>query len=267
MGINDLSWRRPSQKPGGSTQLQQPSNIGRARAPSLFFQIPQTARTLAPPGKPDFSRLWDRGAMATLPENGSLVRDTPTNNEKDLQQQHGSSTKTRVPNIGLPRLIHPVNLLKHEFKRGMIINAPLFQEDRNQGKSLTSNVSIAPHGPVYSKPRFMIVVGLNYSSYTTVSIYTHSQKGLLGKEKMRHEYISVRDGRIPRGEFKKLSDYNELVTDGTGARIHEMSTVWLTNPVSRDYDLSVRCHGRLIPESTKRLLQYVREATDKSLGL
>ena len=289
MGFNDVSWRKPGHKPLSSVRPLQAID-GRFYVPNGSLQIPQGVRTLAPSGKPQLSKFLNNGALATLAEDGSqsqaafrpgithnsTLRASGTSNVipassneavEENQQQRWFSNMFRNPRPAVQRVSSGVSLLKHEFERGMIINAPLFQEDRRHGRHQSSNISLVTHGIVHSKARFMIIVGLNHTSYTTVSLYTHEHKGLCGKENYKHEYISVRDGRIPPRNFKRQSDYKELVTDGTGARIHEMSTAWLTNPVSRDYDLSIQCHGRLTAASTQRLLQLVQEVTAKSLGL
>lgn len=254
---------------------------------------PQAARTPASAPRPRKMNTGFNGSMATVHENepqpqllsipvtsynpgsqrrgGANISSHASNNERE-QQSRASSSRSRASNFNMhqPTLQYinrPDFLRKHEFKRGMIINAPLFQEDRLRGRAPSENVSIAAHGIVYSKPRYMIVIGLYFNTYTTVSLYTHERKGLKGKENYKNEFISVRDGRTNPRFFQKLSDYDELVTDGIGARIDPLSTAWLTSPVSRDYDLSIKCHGRLTTESTNRLMTYIQDATMKGLGL
>lgn len=146
---------------------------------------------------------------------------------------------------------HTEMLLKHEFHRGMLISAPLFHEDRDQGESRapSNNRSIAAHGIVYGKPRYLIVVGLHFDHYVCVPIYKFESKGIAGREHYANEFISVRDGRIPEKRFQNQCDYAELVTDGKGSSIHPLSLAYISDTVSRSYDLNIKCHGSLQPAS------------------
>jgi hypothetical protein len=127
-------------------------------------------------------------------------------------------------------------------------------------------ISISAHGPVFTKPRYMIVVSLHETTYMAIPLYTYEHKGLLGREHYEHEYVSVRDGRIPALGFKAQSSYKPIVTDGTGPRIKELSTAHFANPVSRNYDLPINVCGRLTDESADRLLTLFKEEVYKGLG-
>lgn len=97
--------------------------------------------------------------------------------------------------------------------------------------------------------------------------FSSGKRGLAGKEHYANEFISIRDGRIAQRNFRKLSEYNELVTQGDGARIHELALAWITHPVSRDYDLSIKVCGTLTQDSLEELLAHMKEENNRGLGI
>ena len=164
---------------------------------------------------------------------------------------------------------HSDLLLKHEYKRGMIINAPVHEAAYQKGKSRAPShcEPITAWGSVFTKPRYMIVVALHETQYTAIPLYTHNYEGLRGKEHYQNEFVSVRDGRLS-GKFVAQSDYRPLVAEmGIGPIIDAESTAWLTHPISRSYDLNLNVCGRLKQESLDRLSQYMDVEMRKGLGL
>ena len=164
---------------------------------------------------------------------------------------------------------HKELLLKHEYRRGMVINAPVHEAMSGKGKSRAPShfESISAWGGVFTKPRYLIVVGLHETEYTCIPLYSHNQEGLRGKEHYQREFISVRDGRIP-GRFKPQSDYIPLIAEmSTGPILDPTSVAWLTHPVSRKYDLNLSVCGRLKQESLDRLAQHIKDETVRGLGL
>lgn len=164
---------------------------------------------------------------------------------------------------------HTRKLRKDQFVRGMIINAPVLNEDSNPCKSAgTVNASISAYCNVYGKPRYLVVTHLYTTHYQVMPIYTHGDTGLKGKEAYAHEYVSLRDGRIQKAGFKALSDYSPLVTEGSGnTTFNRLSVVHFVHPVSRKYDLKISVHGNLLPESATRMATYIDQASKKGLGL
>ena len=159
-------------------------------------------------------------------------------------------------------------LKKHQYTRGLIFNAPVHAEDANPTRPTADQEarSISAHSIVFTKPRYLIVVSLHETTYMAIPLFTYEHKGLLGREHCEHEYVSVRDGRIPALGFQAQSRYKPIVTDGTGPRIKELSTAHFANPVSRNYDLPISVCGRLTDESADRLLKLFKDELYKGLG-
>ncbi len=163
---------------------------------------------------------------------------------------------------------HSEHLLKYEYKRGMIINAPVHEALSSGGKSRGPShyESISAWGGVLTKPRYLIVVALHEKEYTCIPLYSHNHEGLRGKEHYRHEFVSIRDGRL-QGKFQAQSDYPPLVTEaGTGPVISADSCAWLTHPVSRGYNLNLKICGRLKQNSLDHLMEYMEAAMRKGFG-
>lgn len=160
-------------------------------------------------------------------------------------------------------------LLQHDWERGMIINAIVHEEDSQPGKFMESldSKSISAYGPVFTKTRYLIVVRLFEKHYQCVPLFTHQNKGLVGKEHYQHEFISIRDGRLSKDSFRQLSNRRPLVTSGKGPNIDPLSVVHLSQIISRRYDLKVNCCGSLTEDSTKQLLVMIQKVNDKGMGL
>jgi len=124
-------------------------------------------------------------------------------------------------------------LKRQDFYPGMIIRAPLYEEDYADGKeaglptlvpgsnisaatsisAAMSHISLSNYGYVHSKLRYMVVFATFRYHYMAIPIYTYEGKGLKDKpEDFRNECVSVRDGRLPKATFKKLSNNAPLVT-------------------------------------------------------
>lgn len=89
-----------------------------------------------------------------------------------------------------------IKLPQQSFKHGMIIRAVL-HEAAFQGTAGASNVTDGDkfrtnsiYGPIYSKPRRMIVLATFKDNYIAVTLYTHNGRGLEGKSNPE-EFVSV----------------------------------------------------------------------------
>ncbi len=175
-------------------------------------------------------------------------------------------------NVNRPEVLfndHSQYLLKHQFKRGMVINAPVHEalDARGKARGPSHYESISAWGSVLTKPRYLIVVALHETEYTCVPLYSHNHAGLRGKEHYRNEFVSVRDGRI-RENFTALSDHRPLVTElATGPILTADSCALLTHTVSRGYKLNLCVCGQLQEESLGRLAGYLEAHVRKGLGL
>lgn len=162
-------------------------------------------------------------------------------------------------------------LEKHEFKPGLIFNAVLHQEDSQPNKMLSAAKSkarsMSAYGPVFSVPRYMIVVGLKETTYISVALYTHEHTGLVGKEHYLNEFVSVRDGRIPAADFTALSKYKPVVTTGKGHVMDKQSVAYFGNPVTKRYECPITRCGFLTEESAVHLATLFQKEMNAALKL
>lgn len=161
---------------------------------------------------------------------------------------------------------------KHEFQPGVIILAPLHEEDfrrtprpSHQESSVAmshrtgqkSHVSHTDFGVIYSETRIHIVVEAHGSIYETIPLFTYKNKGLLYKN--RNEYASIVDHRYP--ELSKREAPQVLVTGqlqhGVEA-FRSCSVAHLVHPVSRQYNCQVRYMGRIRDADVSLLVDLYR---------
>ena len=165
---------------------------------------------------------------------------------------------------------HTDTLMKFEYKRGMIINAPLHEPmcPRGQARPLAHYESISAWGNVFTKPRYLIVIALHETEYTCIPLYSHNGEGLRGKERYRNEFISVRDERRIASDFRAHSDHEPLVCKILKDRVLDAdTTAWLTHPVARSYDLNLSVCGQLDEASLKRLVELMMLKMREGMGL
>ena len=165
-------------------------------------------------------------------------------------------------------------LSKDDFKLGMMIEAPLMEEDFMYGASLTSTpnnsqseFSITPshYGYIHTKLRKFVVVALFAQHYLAIPMYTHNGDGL-GKKRNPNEFVSVMDPRHQsrnrsNADLQPLSDHASLVADMRSDTqiLYPKTTLHLAYAMGRNYQLRVNHLGELQGESTKRLLGLFRE--------
>ena len=164
-------------------------------------------------------------------------------------------------------------LAKENFKIGMIIRAPLHEEDYSRGRGVAdTDATVADKfrtdskfGAIFTKYRHMIVIALYQDHYVAVPLYTHNGKGLEHKVKA-DEFVSVQDHRVP-GEFKKLSIHQPIVTETMNAGVRYIdpkSTAHYTYPVSRKYGLPVVAEGQVKKVCLTSLTALVNNAANKA---
>ncbi|KAL8738577.1 MAG: hypothetical protein Q9181_000628 [Wetmoreana brouardii] len=159
-----------------------------------------------------------------------------------------------------------IRLHKDEYKPGMIIRAPLHEQDSKGGAprpggtgssvaSLASEATQAEKyttqsrfGTIFTKYRKMIVVALHQDNYVALPLYTHNGRGLVHKARP-DEFVSVKDHRFKDDQgWKQLSKWEPVVTgyirDGIDL-FDPKSTAHLAYPVSRRYALPVVLEGEL----------------------
>lgn len=164
----------------------------------------------------------------------------------------------RDPALVLAQANKGIRMAKEAFKPGMIIRAPVHEQDLKGG---TSNITAADKyttdskfGPIYTKYRKLIVIALFQNHYLAAPLYTHNGRGLVDKANP-NEYVSVQDHRA-RGFITPLSKHLPLVTEFFNPGIdliHPKSTVHITYPLPRRYDLPVIYEGYIKEDSVARL--------------
>ncbi|KAI4130766.1 MAG: hypothetical protein LQ341_006426 [Variospora aurantia] len=165
-----------------------------------------------------------------------------------------------------------VRLRKDEYKPGMIIRAPLHEQDgRGDARALGSSSSVGSNaseatlaekyttpsrfGPIFTKYRKMIVVACHQDNYVAIPLYTHNGNGLVYKTRP-DEFVSVKDHRDKDEGWQPLSRWKPLVTEYVreGIDIFERkTTAHLAYPVSRNYRLPVVKEGFLKGSSAKAM--------------
>ncbi|KAL8951526.1 MAG: hypothetical protein Q9222_002497 [Ikaeria aurantiellina] len=185
-----------------------------------------------------------------------------------------------------------VRLRKSEYVLGMIIRAPLHEQDSKGGaprstvsvaSSIASEATLAEKyttesrfGPIFTKYRKMIVVALHQKkkngsdayglddgkdNYVAVPLYTHNGKGLVNKAQP-DEFVSVKDHRYKEDPtWHRLSKWEPLVTESIKDGIDlfdRKSTAHLAYPVSRRYALPVVYEGNLRGSSFRILVDLYR---------
>ncbi|MCJ1452279.1 hypothetical protein MMC28_002621 [Mycoblastus sanguinarius] len=165
---------------------------------------------------------------------------------------------------------------KRDWAVGMIIRAPLHQEDYNEGASLASgrsnvtqsntDISTTKYGVcVHTKERIHIVVALFDHHYLAIPLYTHNGNGFEEKDNQA-EFVYVHDKlRCTKQPFKEKPPKNPhgslnalLNSDMNIPTYHRLSGAHITRLVSRSYDLKVKYEGKLATESTKKLLDLCK---------
>ena len=176
---------------------------------------------------------------------------------------------------------------KNYFRVGMIINAPLHEDDyqatmpvgpdrsgvstllsqntcntkvstnldvNDQGQYNThfQDITFSKHGPIHTKRRYMIIIALFGQHYLAVPLYTHGDRGI-GHKHNQEEFLHVSNKGSPNGQtlvVAKWLNYTDL---------KDNSNVHVMRPVSRAYNLQIFHNGDLHNDSTARLLQYYYE--------
>ncbi|KAI4203421.1 MAG: hypothetical protein LQ350_001942 [Teloschistes chrysophthalmus] len=120
---------------------------------------------------------------------------------------------------------------KNEYKPGMIIRAPLHEQDSKGGQhrpngtgssvaTMASEATKAERyttesrfGTIFTKHRKMIVVALHQDNYVAVPMYTHNGMGLVNKARP-DEFVSIKDHRDKNdADWRQLSKWDPLVTE------------------------------------------------------
>ncbi|KAL8828024.1 MAG: hypothetical protein Q9170_006775 [Blastenia crenularia] len=279
--VQTPAWRALVQDRGVST-LQPPSSIPSIAEESTSSNRPPANAPRGPasqvtPRRQGSSRYNHQPPSVLNPPSAAAVSRAASYNP---YQRPPSYSRSHLPDPEKDyfRVRREANqgmrLRKEDYKPGMIIRAPLHEQDsRGDSRSLGagSNASVASasseatlaekyttpsrFGTIFTKYRKMIVVACHQDNYVAIPLYTHNGKGLIHKARP-DEFVSVRDHRDKdksndkeaKDEWQRLSKWEPLVTEYVkeGIDIFERkTTAHLAYPVSRRYALPVVNEGWL----------------------
>lgn len=276
----------PNSRPSGTIpSIAEDSNVTRSKYIDLH---PPTSQ--ANPSRQGSSRYNHRPPSALNPPSAAAVSRAASYNP---YQRPPSYNRSYLPNpdddhFRLRREANQgIKLRKEDYKPGMIIRAPLHEQDsRGDARSLgaNSNVSVASasseatlaekyttpsrFGTIFTKYRKMIVVACHQDNYVAIPLFTHNGRGLVNKTRP-DEFVSVRDHRYKereREEWRQLSKWEPLVTEYVreGIDLFETkTTAHLAYPVSRRYGLPVVNEGCLRGSS----LRVMRDLYGRFAGI
>ena len=264
MALDSKNWR---DKRPGPLQDTQPRNISFAEWTGASKGRPQISNSRIQLKVPE-RKQSNLGNQPSWNGGQSVYARSASGKSRGVQSRsQASNWDAQKPEVLFND--HSEHLLKHEYKRGMIINAPVHEAMSMKGRTRAPShfESISAWGGVYTKPRYLIIVALHETEYTSIPLYSHNQEGLRGKEHYRNEFVSIRDGRLS-GSFTAQSELKPLVAEmSTGPGIDPTTVAWLTHPVSRKYDLNLSVCGRLKQESLDLLITYMEAETRRGLGI
>ena len=144
---------------------------------------------------------------------------------------------------------------KDSYEVGKIIFAPLHEQDNNPNTDPTDPaLTVSNFGNIYTKPRHFIVVARYHHHYIALPMFTHGGNGLSRKPN-KDEYISIQDHRDPH-PVPQQSPYKPLKSryfKGEVRTLKGLSTIFITFPVSRDYNAKCTIEGKLDEDSIERL--------------
>ncbi|KAI4129835.1 MAG: hypothetical protein LQ338_002018 [Usnochroma carphineum] len=154
---------------------------------------------------------------------------------------------------------------KSAFCPGMIIRGVVHEQDyiaAATGSNLTiqeKHRTSSRYGPICTKVRKMIVLGLFQDHYTAIPLFTHNGNGLDRKARP-DEFVSVHDHRA-RDPGPPLSKHKPLITQRINKGIDPFdpkSTAHVTYALPRKYDLPVVQEGYLTHDSLNYLIGLFR---------
>ena len=213
-----------------------------------FEQVRKTSR----------ARISPPSAAAASRTNVYAFRPKPMCKQGFLPIEESDSAQVRTQTNKSTRIG------KEAFRLGMIIRAAVHEQELPNTTNADKSITDSKFGPIYTKYRKMIVIALHQDHYLALPMFTHNGKGLVNKARP-DEFISVQDHRL-KGEFTALSSYRPLVTEYLNAGIdffHPKSTIHITYPLPRKYDLPLVYEGFINPEAVSRLLKHFNDLITK----
>ena len=196
--------------------------------------------------------------------NGHQVEESPDSPKEEYALPPDVVLRYLKQMETVPRLTYE----KANFEVGMIVEAPLHEEDFMYGESLRTgcihryekdrSISASHYGLIHTKLRKFIVVALHSRHYVAIPLYSHNQDGL-SKVPEKDEFVSVHDVRNGE-EALQQSNHEPLIayTRPECSALWRQTTAHLVYPVSRNYNLRITRIGSLDADSTDLLLKQFR---------
>ncbi|KAL8870168.1 MAG: hypothetical protein Q9174_003723 [Haloplaca sp. 1 TL-2023] len=154
---------------------------------------------------------------------------------------------------------------KREYRPGMIVRGLLHEQDyvaTSKGSNITiseRNRTDSRFGPICTKWRKMIVLGIFQDHYTAIPLFTHNGNGLANKQ-CPDEFVSIQDHRV-KGKSAQQSKHKPLTTEtiNSGIDLFDVkSAAHVTYTLSRKFDLPVVMEGCLDRRSLNRLVDLFK---------
>lgn len=150
---------------------------------------------------------------------------------------------------------------KSSFKVGMIICAPLHEQDFNpQGNVVDQSITDSVYGRIHTKFRKQIIVALFDSHYVAVPCYSHGGRGLEHKQ-AKNEFMVVQDHRSQE-KVAAESPRRILVTEQINSGVepyHPKTAAHVARPYSRSYESPCIIEGKLQRLSITDLAKTYRD--------
>ncbi|KAL8967754.1 MAG: hypothetical protein Q9183_002774, partial [Haloplaca sp. 2 TL-2023] len=159
---------------------------------------------------------------------------------------------------------------KYEYRPGMIIRGLLHEQDyiaTSKGSNITisdRNRTDSRYGPICTKWRKMIILGIFQDHYTAIPLFTHNGNGLANKQ-CPDEFVSIRDHRA-KEKSPRQSKHPPLLTEtmNSGIDLFDIkSAAHVTYTLSRKFELPVIMEGCLDRRSLNRLVELFKQYAPK----
>ncbi|KAK3174663.1 hypothetical protein OEA41_001909 [Lepraria neglecta] len=255
---------RPSKVPARPFTRYNEADIDRINSGMSNLQAPTLNGGHTPP------MSWAQQArMPTLsgsrgPPNANAISSSQIPTARDVLLKYNEMTQDQQTWLTKQGILE-----REGFEVGMIVRALLHEGDYAGGKNSDlhdimpgsegtgtssisgkdSNLSLFNYEYIYTKLRYLIVIAT-----------THNNKGVSAKpEVFKKEFVSVRDSRTRKENFKELTGFEHITSKNRGDRnfmIKPTSTAHFTDLVTRSYQLPVIPTGHVLFKESR--LQLAR---------
>lgn len=252
--------------PGRSRQRERSSVDGAipGRRPNFGFEGPASQNWRINPNAQEFvpgrsSSPLSQDSVASVASIAGKSRATRTGHTSTVMQTE--PTKHQYNN----------KISKSAFKPGFVFSAPIHESDYDPAKRannpswLVRREGIFTHcGPVFTKPRKLVVVKSFHQHCIALPIFSHGETGLSFKDKAhKNEFLPIHDTRDPH---PPAADHGGIVLEFERAHMYRTytfgfhvmsgnSTVHVAFPICFRYVNNAIKEGELIGHSLQPLLE------------